>query len=540
MKTKFVIIIIIALVAVCCKTDIPDNVRFEPCRPLFNPDVADITVPVNIAPVNFTVEDTLLQKVVVELTAAHGLEKPYITSAGKDGLVQFPLKLWKRLLPQNTSLTLRVFVKHPTEWIEYPAFNYYISPDSIDPFISYRLIEPSYQMSNLLTTEERCLENYDKRNIYDNVLNEYACVNCHTYDRSNPNRIVFHLRFKQNGTYISDGTGHLSRVDLISKRFPQGGIYPAWHPSGNYIVFSTNIAIPFVHSADIVRRTEVFDSIGDIIIYDIKKNIIITDSTISREDIEETFPHFTPDGTRLFYCRSITPPMEEFEKYDFVSYSKKIRYSLASIDFDTAKGTFIKGSIRIWVDGQKLGKTVSIPRVSPDGRYLVFCLSDHGTFPIRHPESDLYMIDLQDVAKNEVLKQGSFAEPYPHETKTIYVRKPDGSLSDVVYTPLCCGVNDTTSTESYHSWSKNSRWLMFSSKREDGLYSRPFFTHIDADGNNTKPFKLPQKDPANFYLLLFKSFNVPEFISGHANITDKETAKAGKQKIIYPEKIVVL
>jgi hypothetical protein len=81
---------------------------------------------------------------------------------------------------------------------------------------------------------------------------------------------------------------------------------------------------------------------------------------------------------------------------------------------------------------------------------------------------------------------------------------------------------------------------MFSSKREDGLYSRPFFTHIDVDGNNTKPFKLPQKDPANFYLLLFKSMNVPEFISGHANITDKETAKAGKQKVIYPEKIVVL
>ena len=92
MKTKFVIITIIALATVCCKTDIPDNARFEPCRPLFKPNVADITVPVNIAPVNFTAEDTLLQKVVVELTAAHGLEKPYITSAGKDGLVQFPLK----------------------------------------------------------------------------------------------------------------------------------------------------------------------------------------------------------------------------------------------------------------------------------------------------------------------------------------------------------------------------------------------------------------------------------------------------------------
>ena len=54
---------------------------------------------------------------------------------------------------------------------------------------------------------------------------------------------------------------------------------------------------------------------------------------------------------------------------------------------------------------------------------------------------------------------------------------------------------------------------MFSSRRDDGLYTRLYFTHIDEEGNPSKPFVLPQKDP-DFYGEFMKSYNIPETISG--------------------------
>ena len=67
--------------------------------------------------------------------------------------------------------------------------------------------------------------------------------------------------------------------------------------------------------------------------------------------------------------------------------------------------------------------------------------------------------------------------------------------------------------ESYHSWSSNSRWLVFSSRRIDGLYTRPYLVHIDENGKTGKPFVLPQEDP-DFYSRFMFSYNIPEFVKG--------------------------
>jgi hypothetical protein len=72
-------------------------------------------------------------------------------------------------------------------------------------------------------------------------------------------------------------------------------------------------------------------------------------------------------------------------------------------------------------------------------------------------------------------------------------------------------------TESYHSWSSNSRWFVFSSRRIDGLYTRPFIAFLDENGKAGKPFLLPQADPDYYERLLF-SFNVPEFVSAPVDL----------------------
>ena len=67
-------------------------------------------------------------------------------------------------------------------------------------------------------------------------------------------------------------------------------------------------------------------------------------------------------------------------------------------------------------------------------------------------------------------------------------------------------------TESFHNWSTNSHWLLLSSRRDDGLFTRPYFCHIDSKGRVSKAFMLPQRNPRRFYRERFLSFNVPDFI----------------------------
>lgn len=125
---------------------------------------------------------------------------------------------------------------------------------------------------------------------------------------------------------------------------------------------------------------------------------------------------------------------------------------------------------------------MSHPRVSPDGRRLLYTVSDFGTFPIWHREADLRMIDLES-----------------GEVDTL-----DAVNSDM--------------SDTYHSWSSSGRWFVFSSKRDDGLYGKPYFVHVDADGTAGKPFVLPQESPS-FYDLNLKSFNVPDLGCQPVSIT---------------------
>jgi hypothetical protein len=76
---------------------------------------------------------------------------------------------------------------------------------------------------------------------------------------------------------------------------------------------------------------------------------------------------------------------------------------------------------------------------------------------------------------------------------------------------------NSSDVESYHSWSGNSRRVVFSSRRIDGLYTRPYIAYINPDGKPAKPFLLPQKD-VDFYHRFLKSYNIPEFVAGKVKL----------------------
>jgi hypothetical protein len=81
--------------------------------------------------------------------------------------------------------------------------------------------------------------------------------------------------------------------------------------------------------------------------------------------------------------------------------------------------------------------------------------------------------------------------------------------------------------ESYHSWSSNGRWVIFSSRRNDGNYTRPFIAHIDKDGRATKPFELPCADP-DYHRQFMRSYNIPEFMRGPVTIRPQDFAEVLK------------
>ena len=87
---------------------------------------------------------------------------------------------------------------------------------------------------------------------------------------------------------------------------------------------------------------------------------------------------------------------------------------------------------------------------------------------------------------------------------------------------------NSPSVESFHNWSSNGRWLVVSSRRDDGNFTRPFFAHVDAEGHATKPFELPTDDP-NYHREFMKSYNVPEFMRGAVTIKPQDFADALKK-----------
>ena len=258
-------------------------------------------------------------------------------------------------------------------------------------------------------------------------------------------------------------------------------VYGELHPDGRFGVFSTNIILPSFHTLAGMRM-EVFDTASDLTVADFENNRMINVPHVARPDVWETFPCFSADGRSVYYCAADTVKVPE----DVMN----ARYDLLRADFDPETGLIGEQVDTVWSARTNNG-SVCHPKASPDGRWLMFTVADYGTFPLFHPECALYLADLQ---SGEIRPMDEIK----------------GNKSD-----------------SYHSWSSNSRWFVFASKRGDGQYGKPYFCHLDADGRTTKPFVLPQES-SRFYLYNLKSFNVPDLGNASTGMTVKDARRMFK------------
>ena len=441
------------------------------------PDYKDVTIPANIAPLNFRYAMPDVRKARTTFT----LGDRSVTIKGTE--VEWRLGAWKAFLSKAAGQTISVKAEAEVGGTALSdQWSIFVSEDGMDGWLTYRLIEPSYQMYNEVSIMERCVENFDEAPICDYKHTDNACMNCHVHGQSRGDYSLYYIRGPKGGS-ILNRDGELRKLTLNAPGMLSATVYGELHPGGRFGVFSTNIILPSFHTLA-GSRMEVYDSGSDLTVADFEKNEMINLPHVARADKWETFPCFAPDGKSVYYCvaDSLPVPQQVFD----------VKYDLVRADFDVQNGYIGEQVDTVW-SGRANNGSVCHPKVSPDGRWLMFSVTDYGTFPLFHPECTLYLADLQ----------------------TGEIRPLDEIKGD--------------KSDSYHSWSSNSRWFVFASKRGDGQYGKPYFCHLDSEGCTTKPFVLPQKS-SRFYSYTLKSFNVPDMGNASTGMTVRDVRKLMKME----------
>lgn len=435
-------------------------------QPVISPDYSGLVIPPNIAPLNFVVKEPgTAYRIVIRDKAG-----PRIELASRNPRFDIPVTRWLALLEANKGDRIEIDVSvldAGGQWRQFKPIVNTVAREPIDAYLVYRYMDPVYRCWGNISIQQRDLSGFAESCLLSNRSIEYDCINCHSFTRDHDDRMALQLRSQNLGPRLLLTRGDRgSAVNTATTANPVPSSYLAWHPNGHIIAFASIKVTQFFHAKGETR--DVFDKASDVSLYHVETNRVTTAPALSRPDRLETYPTWSPDGKWLYFCSAAQLGMERFQE---------VKYDLVRIAYDADTDGW--GEPETIVKAADLNGSVTHPRISPDGRWLMFCRCDYGNFSIYHPESDLYLMDL---AGGE------------------YRRMEINS----------------DRADSYHSWSGNSKWVVFSSKRRDGLLTHPYLTHIDDAGQASKPFILPQQDPT-FYEKSLKVFNVPELIAAPAD-----------------------
>lgn len=483
-----IVCIFILAIAGCLEPPMPNGPE-KAESVVIRPDYSGVTIPPNIAPLNFKIQrqaDACFVKVFSDSDKGFSV-------AGKDSKIAFPGKKWHRFLAANagSDIYFQISLKEKGTWYKYKKIVNTVATDTIDSHLVYRFLPPVYNAWNEIEIKQRDLSGFSTEIVLDGGSFQRGCINCHSFTANSPDRMSIATRsaaFGSASLVVTDNT-----VEKVNTKWG----YTAWHPSGKIAAYSTNKVVQFFHTATLEIR-DVADLDSAILYYDMATAEVKTTPSLADKDRLETYPTWSADGKYLYYCsapvlwedRNKTPPDNYFQ----------LKYDLMRISYDIETDTW--GSPERVLSSKETQKSILLPRLSGDGKYIVFCMCDYGCFPIFQESSDLYVM----------------------EVATLKYRKIDSVSSGY--------------SESWHSFSSNSKWLAFSSKTNGGLFTRTYFTHIDDSGNFSKPFILPQKDP-EYYDSLLWTFSVPELIKKPIPVSRSDFAKAARATDKKPLKLPI-
>jgi hypothetical protein len=462
--------------------DLPIEYHSIQRLPRIRPDYSKIFIPPNIAPLNFAVEEPGVEYRV----RIHGTAGEDILIAARNPSVIIPPGPWRELLGKNRGgrIGLDIYVKGDYgRWSRFESIENDVAREKIDSHLVYRLMGPLCNMYRNIGIYQRNLEGYDESPV---VTNDSfgGCVNCHSFVNNRPNRFALQVRPQAGEKKIEGGMivvhdSHAVKLKTQSIAAPKQSSYIAWHPSGSVIAFSMSATRQVFHGAGAEFR-DAYDQDSHLAVMNVESGDVYTRPEFAAPDTLANFPTWSADGKVLYYCSA--KMLWGQNKPPAIEDLKKIKYDLMSVRCDIEKGTLSRP--KMVLAAADAGMSICEPRTSPDGRYLLFCTLTYGAFPLFQSSGDLYLLEL-DSGK---------------------------------YRRLEC---NSDSSEAWHCWSSNSRWIVFSSRRDNPQLARLYFSYIDSEGRDHKPFLLPQKDPA-FYDTWLKTYNIPELVSGPITVTQQK------------------
>jgi hypothetical protein len=256
------------LIDISCSSKIPSVYKETGKDAVITPDYSGVTIPVNIAPLNF-----LIREKGTEFRVEFSNEKKdrFIIESGS-GSIKIPIKIWKQFLENNTdeNYTMTIYVKNESgSWEKFNSITNHISSDKIDPWIVYRRINAGMIFWENMDIVQRSLEDFTEKDIISNKNTDQNCMKLSQLPEQRSRSFMLHMRRAPSGTILFTGNKKLwlnTKTSYTLSPF----VYPAWHPNGNLIAFSTNkIHQNFFGTGD--RLNHVRDEASDIVIYDINK-----------------------------------------------------------------------------------------------------------------------------------------------------------------------------------------------------------------------------------------------------------------------------
>jgi hypothetical protein len=462
--------------------------------PVLKPDYAGITIPPNIAPLNFIIQEPA-SDYLIRISGAKG--KP-IELKSKSGRVLLPSTAWHELLSANKGSDLSVDIRVQTngQWMRFPAITNHVAAEEIDPFLIYRKIHPAHSSWALMGLFQRDLRNFDETQFLDNKRFSEGCCHCHMLSNNDPDQmmvLIRSVRYANSALVINNG---------ISGAIDGQIGFVSWHPKTLMVAAAFSKPRLVLHSA-LNDMRDIVELEGWIGYFDLKSKTVKEVPGLRDKKRLLAFPAWAPDGRHLYYCSAPNPdPLTneggkagtpDDEKYDLM----RVSYNLEKDQWGAPEPVLLACDT---------GFSMAQPRISQDGHWLFVCGIPHGCWPAYDHTSDIYGLDL---------REGEATGKFTFRKLSL----------------------NSDECESWLSWSANSRWVVFSSKRLSPLINRPHISYVGPDATCSKPFVLPQRDP-EFYDSLLCTYTIPTLAIKPVTVPQRELIdaikSANKPKLIMP------
>jgi hypothetical protein len=195
------------------------------------PDLRDVTIPSNIAPLNLKIVKPAGKYRAV--LASH--ESLTLVVESTSPAIFFPDKKWKAILARNVGRDLVMTLSIKEKNGAYRCFapcTLHIAAEPVDPYIAYRVIKPIFNLWKDVGIYARDLTTFQQREIITGGRFDNGCVNCHSFCNNDPKHFIVSARSRKFGNAC---------IFVVNDRaFKQNSKfgYSSWHPGGKFIVFS--------------------------------------------------------------------------------------------------------------------------------------------------------------------------------------------------------------------------------------------------------------------------------------------------------------